>query len=156
MRPPTVRQLVWYVMWHPEKLTEGEQRAVAGLRAVHPDLEQAVQFTREFTAMIQHRQADQLEPWLWRVANSDVPALSSFAAGIRRDKTAVLAGLSLGWSQGQVEDQIRRFRLLKCSAYRCASAPCRITAIDCTKREGEPMIAHSLLVKLIPYVGSLV
>lgn len=116
-KPPTVRQLIWCVMRRPEKLTEGEQRAVARLRAVHPDVTQAVQFTQEFAAMVRHRQAEKLEAWLWRVANSDIPALRSFAAGIQRDKAAVLAGLSLEWSQGQVEGQITRLKLLKRAMY---------------------------------------
>ncbi len=114
---PTVRQLVWYVMRRPEKLTEGEQNAVARLRTVHPEIEQAVQFTQEFAAMVRQRQPGRLEPWLWRVANGDILALRSFAAGIQRDKAAVLAGLSLEWSQGQVEGQITRLKLLKRSGY---------------------------------------
>ena len=116
-RLPTIPHLAWLVLRRPETLTEAEQKTIAQARTAHPDVEQAVQFTLEFAAMVRQRQPDQLEPWLWRVANSEVAALRSFAAGIQRDKAAVLAGLALKWSQGQTEGQITRLKLLKRAMY---------------------------------------
>ena len=46
--------------------------------------------------------------------------LRSFAAGIRRDRDAVLAAIVFPWSNGQVEGQVGRLELLKRSTYgRC-------------------------------------
>ena len=49
------------------------------------------------------------------------PRISSFANGLQRDLTAVSAGLSLPWSNGQVEGQINRLKLIKRSMYGRAS-----------------------------------
>ncbi len=111
--PPTRRQVVWHVLKRPERLTEAEQQRVAQLRQVHTAVEQAVQFTQDFAAMVRERHEEQLEAWLWRVAHSELAALHSFAAGIQRDKAAVVAALQLEWNQGQVEGQVNRLKLLK-------------------------------------------
>jgi transposase len=114
---PSVRQLVWTVLRRPDKITEEDRTVVAHLRTAHPEVEQAVTFAQAFAQMIRERQPDLLESWLWQVANSNVAALRSFAAGIQRDKPAVLAGLTLESSQGQTEGQITRFKLIKRSTY---------------------------------------
>ena len=80
-------------MKRPESLTEAEQEAVAHLRRVNGVIDQALQLTQEFGQIVREQQAAALEPWLWRVANSEVDALRSFAAEIQRDKLAVLAAL---------------------------------------------------------------
>lgn len=116
-QPPTVRQLVWYVLRRDDTVTEEEVETVARLRAAHSDVAHAVEFAQAFAAMVRKRDRETSEAWLWRVANSNLPALRSFAAGIQRDKAAVLAGLTLEWSQGQVERQITRLKLIKRSTY---------------------------------------
>ena len=42
-------------------------------------------------------------------------------AGLRRDEAAVAAALELPWSQGQVEGQIHRLKLIKRADYGRAS-----------------------------------
>ena len=41
----------------------------------------------------------------------------SLAAGLRRDKDAVLAAILFRWSNGQVEDQVNRLKLIKRTMY---------------------------------------
>ena len=101
----------------PDKVTDDDRTAVGLMRTAHAEVEQAVTFAQGFAQMVRQRQPDRLEPWLWQVANSTVAALRSFAAGIQRDKPAVLAGLTLEWSQGQTEGQITRLKLIKRSTY---------------------------------------
>ncbi len=115
--PPTVRTLRAGVLRHPERITQREQTLIHQLRTVHPVVDEAVHLTQRFAAMVRARQPEQLEAWLWHVANSEVVALRRFAAGIQRDKGAVVAGLTLEWSQGQVEGQVNRLKLVKRSMY---------------------------------------
>ena len=42
-----------------------------------------------------------------------VPEMRRFAAGIRQDYAAVAAALAYEWSNGQVEGQINRLKLIK-------------------------------------------
>ncbi|HEU5384044.1 MAG TPA: transposase [Ktedonobacteraceae bacterium] len=48
-----------------------------------------------------------------KVKASAIPELSRFANGLERDKAAVLAGLTLVHSNGQVEGQVTRMKLIK-------------------------------------------
>lgn len=67
--------------------------------------------------MIRQRNAPVLDPWLEEALKSGVPELRTFAAGIKRDHVAVRAALTSEWSQGQVEGQIHRLKLLKRQSY---------------------------------------
>ena len=48
---------------------------------------------------------------------STIPELVGFAEGIRRDEAAVQAACTSPWSQGQVEGQVNRLKLLKRQMY---------------------------------------
>jgi transposase len=61
-----------------------------------------------------------LEPWLERCRSEGASELQSFAAGIRQDGAAIRAALSLPYSNGPVEGQITRLKLLKRQMYGCA------------------------------------
>lgn len=67
--------------------------------------------------MIRERNASALSPWLKDATESGVPELRTFATGIKRDQVAVLAALTYPWSQGQVEGQVHRLKLLKRQSY---------------------------------------
>ena len=67
--------------------------------------------------MIRARNASALEPWLKDATESEVPELRTFAAGVKRDQAAIQAALTYEWSQGQVEGQVHRLKLIKSQAY---------------------------------------
>jgi transposase len=71
--------------------------------------------------MRRERQGEKLDEWLEQVAKHSVSELQSVAQGLRNDDDAVKAGLTLEWSQGQVEGQVHRLKLLKRQAYGRAS-----------------------------------
>ena len=58
-------------------------------------------------------QGEQLDAWIVKVAASQIKELQRFANGLERDKAAVLAGLTLVPSLGQVEGQVTRIKLIK-------------------------------------------
>ena len=63
------------------------------------------------------RQAEQLDAWLTHVRELGTRELIGFASGIKRDYTAVRAGLSRMENNGQVEGQITRLKYLKRQMY---------------------------------------
>ncbi len=83
----------------------------------HAQVKSACLLAQAFAHMIRSRNAAALEPWLEEAESFGVPELRRFAAGIRRDQATVLAALAYSWSQGQVEGQIHRLKLLKRQAY---------------------------------------
>jgi transposase len=67
--------------------------------------------------MVRYRFSRSLDPWLKAVTGNQIPELSSLAQSIGQDKAAVLAALSLPWSNGQVEGQVNRLKLIKRQMY---------------------------------------
>ena len=77
----------------------------------------ACELAQAFAQMLRKRKASTLESWLEGATESGVPELQTFAIGIRRDQPAILAALTYEWSQGQVEGQVNRLKLIKRQAY---------------------------------------
>ncbi|MFJ5901140.1 transposase [Streptomyces sp. NPDC093064] len=48
-----------------------------------------------------------------RAERDDLPSLHTLAAGIDRDRDAVIAGLTLPWNSGVVEGHVNRIKMLK-------------------------------------------
>ena len=67
--------------------------------------------------MVRERDPEMLDGWLEEASASRSPELRSFAEGLRGDYGAVRAALSEHWSNGQVEGQINRLKLLKRQMY---------------------------------------
>ena len=82
-----------------------------------PVVATAHQMAQAWIAMVRERHAPDLDDWLARAHASGIPELETFAAGITRDKPAVVAALSLPYSNGQVEGQVNRLKLIKRMAY---------------------------------------
>jgi transposase len=78
---------------------------------------QAHALTRGFLTLVRERQGRDLEAWITAATTSGIHALARFARGLREDLAAVTAGLTLAWSNGPVEGQITRLKLLKRQGY---------------------------------------
>ena len=73
--------------------------------------------------MIREQTGHQLDAWLISAEASHLPELKSFAKGIQQDKAAVIAGLTLPWSNGPLEGHVNRLKLIKRSMYGRAKLP---------------------------------
>ena len=69
------------------------------------------------------REGQRLQDWIKQVTDSGLPEVQRFAKGLERDKAAVLAGLTLVYSNGQVEGQINKLKLIKRTMYGRAGVP---------------------------------
>jgi transposase len=56
--------------------------------------------------MARERTGEQFDSWLNHVETSQLPAFHTFGTRVRKDKDAVLAGLTHPWSTGPVEGQV--------------------------------------------------
>lgn len=66
---------------------------------------------------------DSLDCWLAQCEQSDIAEFIRFAHGVRRDYAAIRAALGYPWSQGLVEGQVNRLKLLKRQMYGRAGFP---------------------------------
>ena len=62
--------------------------------------------------LAEHREAD-LDAWLVRAEQCDLPEFRKMAKGIRLDYAAVRTTFTSEWSQGQVEAQVNCLKLQK-------------------------------------------
>jgi transposase len=113
---PSPRRVVWWLLC-PKRCPAEETAFVARLEEESERVRLAHELVRDFFGLVRERQAEQLEAWVKRVEQSGLPDLVSFSRGLRRDWDAVVAGLSLPWSNGPVEGQINRVKLLKRQMY---------------------------------------
>lgn len=113
----TPREVSWLYLLPPEQLTERQRSQLREVCQAGTELHLAYELTQEFVVMLKERKVSCLESWLKRTEQSGLPALKGFVRGLRRDYGAVSAALSSPWSQGQVEGQITRLKLLKRHMY---------------------------------------
>jgi transposase len=111
--PPTVRQVVGWIMSDPAALGKKEQARLNAVRANCPELDSTTEHVRGFAAMLTELRGDRLRDWLGKVYLDTLPSLHSFANGIDRDREAVIAGLTLPYSSGVVEGHINRIKMIK-------------------------------------------
>jgi transposase len=113
----SARQAAWLLVRRPEELEADDQHLVERLCQQASNVDTAYHLAQEFMVMVRERQAEQFDAWLLRATASGIRELESFGAGLERDKAAVVAALSSSFSNGQVEGQVNRLKLIKRMAY---------------------------------------
>lgn len=116
-RQVSARYASWVFVKHKEQLSAEQQELLERICQAQADLQELYQLGQDFVLMVKHRQPKRLDPWLARAQKSASIELRGFASGIKRDYAAVKAALTHPWSQGQVEGQITRLKLLKRQMY---------------------------------------
>ncbi len=102
----------------PAELEPEEHALVKALGDRCAELKTSAELAREFADLVRQRQAGGWDNWMAKVQGPGVAReLSGFAEGLKQDEAAVKAALSLPWSNGQVEGQINRLKLLKRQMY---------------------------------------
>jgi transposase len=110
-------QATWLFFRKEEDFKPEEQERLRQLRQASPDLEATYHLVEEFLHMVRKRTGEQLDAWLNKVEASHLQAFQTFVTGVQNDKEAILAGLTLPWSNGPLEGQINRLKLIKRSMY---------------------------------------
>lgn len=119
-RLPAPRQLVWLLLRDPEHVTADDTAMLTQLRQ-EAVVDTAYTLAQQFLQIIRERQPDQLDAWLAACHASGSADLRGFATGLVQDEAAVRAALTQPWSNGQVEGQVNRLKMLKRQMYGRAS-----------------------------------
>jgi transposase len=119
--PPTVRQTTGWLTRRPDDLSEADTATLREITDRCPALAITYDLVREFAKILTRLRGDLLNAWLTRVDHDGEPELRAFAAGLRRDLTAVTAGLCLPYSSGAVEGNVTRLKAIKRQMYGRAS-----------------------------------
>jgi transposase len=116
LRLPSAREATWMLL-RPRELTNEEKPVAELLCRLSPEVGRAQQLALGFVEVVKERRADELRRWLIDAQRSEIPEFVSFANGLTSDLQAVRAGLTYEWSQGQVEGQVHRLKMIKRTMY---------------------------------------
>lgn len=111
---PAARSIAMLMTTKRDHLTRAETVTVAAIEHGVPMLADARVLVDRFHAMIRKKAEIELEPW---IDESKRSLIASFATGIANDKGAVHAAITQPWSNGQVEAQITKLKLVKRQMY---------------------------------------
>jgi transposase len=109
----SAKKAVWLFVRPVEDLREREQAELAALRQASDVVETLYQLVQEFFRLVRTRQGFHLDGWLTKAAESGIPELQRFAAGLEQDHAAVLVGLTRPESNAITEGQVNKLKLLK-------------------------------------------
>jgi len=107
------QEAVWLFVRDPAELQEHEQSALTAIRQASPTADTVYTLAQQFMRMIRQLEGEHLDEWLSLVRASQIPELQSFVQSIKRDKAAVLAGLTLHHNNGVVEGKVNKLKLIK-------------------------------------------
>ncbi len=122
-RRTSSRRLVWLLLRDPQALAPAEQEALTHLQERCAAAATAYPLVQAFVQMVSTRTPSAFAPWLDAVAQSDLPALQTFADGLKQDELAILAALTLPWSNGPLEGFVNKIKTIKRQMYGRASFP---------------------------------
>ncbi|WP_146131535.1 transposase [Merismopedia glauca] len=117
----TVRRAVWLILRHSTAQTEADLHTIALLKKLHPDLNTAISLAKDFADLLRRKQPERLSEWLQNAQQSNIRAIVGFTAQLKDDLDAVINGVTYQWSNGQVEGQVNRLKVLKRQMYGRAS-----------------------------------
>jgi transposase len=118
MAHPSPRRAAWLLTKAADALTDEERAYTDAVCTACPALATVRALAADFRRMLTTKDVNALHPWLAAAERSD---LRSLAVGLRRDHDAVLAAICFRWSNGQVEGQVNRLKLIKRTMYGRAS-----------------------------------
>jgi transposase len=112
-RVPSARTIARLMTTARDRLTKADTVLIAAIEGGVPNLVEARTLINRFHAMIRTK-SPELEGW---IEDASASLVASFASGIRKDKAAVVAAIAEPWSNGQVEGQITKLKLVKRQMY---------------------------------------
>jgi transposase len=112
-KPLTPRRATWLVLRRGEQRTDEEAQQLSLWRTQQAELAEAIELAQDFAHLVRQRRAARLDAWLDRATTSTVSAFQRFASGLKDDYAAIKAGITRRWSNGPVEGQINRLKMLK-------------------------------------------
>jgi transposase len=111
------RQAAMLMARRPEDLSTDQQRTLAMLTEASPEITTMHELVREFRALLRERREEDLFAWTDHAIASGLPEIKRFGETLLRDHSAIRAAIRLPWSNGQVEGQVHRLKLIKRQMY---------------------------------------
>jgi transposase len=114
---PNLKLIAFWLAKPATQRSVEEQRWVDAVTEAHPQIAASQDLAHRFRRLFRDRDPNGLRLWLGETWASGVPELKRFVTGVQRDYQAVEAAVTQVWSNGQVEGQVHRIKLLKRQMY---------------------------------------
>jgi transposase len=105
----------------PEAVSPEQSRWLEELRMHCPELAAVQDLAGRFARLVREGKEGKLGHWLEEAEGSSLSEIRTFARGVRQDEAAIRAAVILPYSNGQVEGQVNKLKLIKRSMYGRAS-----------------------------------
>jgi transposase len=120
---PSARAVSFAMVCPAAKRSAEAQTYLDQLCQLDARITRVYQLPQAFLALARERRGSDLAAWITAATDSGLEELARFARGLQKDLAAVTAGLTLPWSNGPVEGQVTRLKLLKRQGYGRAGFP---------------------------------
>ena len=117
----SVREALWLLARPFDELQADERADLSELCQSSPQLVILHSLVQSFGQIVRKQEGHRLQDWKKQVSESGIAEVQRFVKGLERDKEAVFAGLTLQYSNGQVEGQVNKLKLIKRMGYGRAS-----------------------------------
>ena len=97
-----------------DHMSKADAVTIAAIEAGVPSLIEARALVDRFHTMVRTKNNADLDTW---IDEAKTRLVASFVTGIAKDKAAVNAAITEPWSNGQVEAQITKLKLVKGQMY---------------------------------------
>ncbi len=104
----------------PKEMTTDQATWFTAVAEHLPEAKKLNRLAVKFQALVRkslNQPLEQLKSWLEQCTNSGIKEMERFANGIQQDLEAVKAAITLPWSNGQVEGQVNKLKLIKWMMY---------------------------------------
>jgi transposase len=116
--PPSPRQVSWLLLRPAAEVPAKDKPFVEALCRGSAEIEGAARHVRAFGDLVRRQGSATLEDWLRQAESEALPTeVRNLAASLRQDQAAVQAALDLPWSNGPVEGEVNRLKVLKRQMY---------------------------------------
>ena len=113
---PNSRSFARIFISRTENLTE-EDRASLHYICQDKTIKRAYDLVQELAAMVLQEKQESFLSWFEKARLCEIGTISRFAHNLFRDKEAIMAAMQEPWSNGQVEGQINKLKLIKRQMY---------------------------------------
>ena len=117
VRPFSPRQITWLFVRSPNKLDVKQSKYLKLLLEHSQEFQTIYTLAQDFWLIVKEKRKTEFNNWLLRAKQSGISELRYFALGLEKDRPAVEAALTYSWSNGPVEGQINRLKMIKRQMY---------------------------------------
>lgn len=119
---PDKRTFGWLFICPPKQLSN-EHRQIVSTLCRHETVKHCYELVQELLKMIRREEPEDFLAWYKKASQSEVGTIRRFANHLYSDRKAVMAAMTYPWSNGQVEGQINKLKLIKRQMYGRAGLP---------------------------------